>query len=224
MKVVAAYLLAQLGGNAAPAAADITKILSAGAWRGSARSVQGVWAARHAAPRRAARRRARRGCRHAPSSPRRGAVNSGVRARRGAVASDRRCRNRRARGARRELPAAAAEPAADRFPAAPSPHRAGGIDSDAEASAQLLKALEGKDLAAVLAEGQKKLASVPSGGVGGGGAAAAPAAGGKAAAKEEKKEEEEEEIDNGLEWVVPVMKKKSKSCHLCGKNQLTFEH
>ena len=32
MKVVAAYLLAGLGGNAAPSEADIKKILSSGAW------------------------------------------------------------------------------------------------------------------------------------------------------------------------------------------------
>ena len=32
MKVVAAYLLAALGGNAAPSEADIKKILSSGAW------------------------------------------------------------------------------------------------------------------------------------------------------------------------------------------------
>jgi hypothetical protein len=31
MKVIAAYLLAQLGGNASPGAADISKILSSGA-------------------------------------------------------------------------------------------------------------------------------------------------------------------------------------------------
>jgi hypothetical protein len=31
MKIVAAYLLAHLGGNASPAAADINKILSSGA-------------------------------------------------------------------------------------------------------------------------------------------------------------------------------------------------
>ena len=31
MKVIAAYLLAQLGGNASPSAADISKILSSGA-------------------------------------------------------------------------------------------------------------------------------------------------------------------------------------------------
>jgi hypothetical protein len=68
MKVVAAYLLAQLGGNAAPSAGDITKILSAGAWGGGTRMMQGDWAAR------VARRRAHGGvppCAIITSAPRR---------------------------------------------------------------------------------------------------------------------------------------------------------
>ena len=42
MKVVAAYLLAGLGGNAAPSEADIKKILSSGAWglRGASGSMR----------------------------------------------------------------------------------------------------------------------------------------------------------------------------------------
>jgi hypothetical protein len=76
MKVVAAYLLAQLGGNAAPSAGDITKILSAGAWGGGARMghgrrTLGSWAA-HGGRMVGARAT---GCCHAPSSPRRRAVN-----------------------------------------------------------------------------------------------------------------------------------------------------
>ena len=52
MKVVAAYLLAGLGGNAAPSEADIKKILSSGAWRrrgcGASCSMRGC-GGRHAA-------------------------------------------------------------------------------------------------------------------------------------------------------------------------------
>ena len=70
-----------------------------------------------------------------------------------------------------------------------------GIEADAERLDKLVGELNGKSLEELIAEGQEKLATVPSGG----GAAAAPAAaaGGEAApaaeeAKEEKKEEKEE--------------------------------
>ncbi len=63
---------------------------------------------------------------------------------------------------------------------------------------QVLKELNGKDINAVIAEGEKKLASVPSGGAAP--AAAAPAAAAKGAEKKEekkeaKKEEKKEESD-----------------------------
>ncbi len=74
-----------------------------------------------------------------------------------------------------------------------------GVDCDAEKAKLVVKELAGKDVEELIAAGQEKLASVPSGG----GAAAAPAAaaaGGAApaAAKEEKKEEPEEESDDDM--------------------------
>ena len=55
--------------------------------------------------------------------------------------------------------------------------------------------VEGKDIAELIAEGSKKLASVPSGGGGcGGGGGGAAAAAAPAAAKEEVVEEEEEDM------------------------------
>lgn len=64
--------------------------------------------------------------------------------------------------------------------------RAHSIQADEERLSVLIKELEGKDVNEVIAEGSKKLASVPSGG-----AAPAAAAGGAAAggAAEEKKED-----------------------------------
>uniref|UniRef100_A0A914W9Q7 Large ribosomal subunit protein P2 n=1 Tax=Plectus sambesii TaxID=2011161 RepID=A0A914W9Q7_9BILA len=74
---------------------------------------------------------------------------------------------------------------------------AGGLDVDMEDANKVVDALSGKSVEELIKEGQKKLASVPSGG---GAAAAAPAAAAKPAAaaeakpaKEEKKEESEEE-------------------------------
>eukprot|EP00976_Prorocentrum_cordatum_P106586 1194483-Prorocentrum_minimum.AAC.5 len=58
---------------------------------------------------------------------------------------------------------------------------------------KLFAELEGKDLAELIAEGTKKLASVPSGGGGGGGAAPAAGGGAAAAAKAPEPEPEEEE-------------------------------
>jgi large subunit ribosomal protein LP2 len=76
-----------------------------------------------------------------------------------------------------------------------------GVESDEAQLKALFSALEGKDLAAVIAEGQGKLASMPSVAVGG----AAPAASGAAAAaggaekkEEKKKEEEKEESDDDM--------------------------
>jgi large subunit ribosomal protein LP2 len=57
---------------------------------------------------------------------------------------------------------------------------------------QVVKELNGKDINAVIAEGEKKLASVPSGGAAAP-AAAAPAAAAAGGKKEEKKEEKKKE-------------------------------
>ena len=54
--------------------------------------------------------------------------------------------------------------------------------------------VEGKDIAALIEEGNAKLASVPSGGGGGGGDAGGGDAGGGEAKKEEVVEEEEEDM------------------------------
>jgi len=73
-----------------------------------------------------------------------------------------------------------------------------GIESDSEKVGIIVKELAGKNLEALIAEGNSKLASVPSGGAapaaaaGGGAAAAAP----EAAAVEEKEEEKEESDDD----------------------------
>ena len=66
-----------------------------------------------------------------------------------------------------------------------------GIEYDAEKGKKVVSELAGKDLESLIAEGSKKLATMPSGG---GGAAAAPAA----AKKEEKKEEPKEESDDDM--------------------------
>ncbi len=71
-----------------------------------------------------------------------------------------------------------------------------GIESEKDKVSKVISELKGKNLEDVIAEGTKKLASVPSGGGDGGGGAApaAAAAGGavKAEAKAEKKEEKKE--------------------------------
>merc|ERR1711908_185194 len=71
-----------------------------------------------------------------------------------------------------------------------------GIECDSEKVGIVVKELAGKNIEELIAEGNSKLASVPSGG-----GAAAPASGGAAAAeeaKEEKKEEPEEESDDDM--------------------------
>ena len=67
-------------------------------------------------------------------------------------------------------------------------------------SLQVVSELAGKDLESLIAEGSKKLATMPSGGGGGAAAPAAAAAGAAPAAakKEEKKEEPEEESDDDM--------------------------
>merc|ERR1711997_1381283 len=76
-----------------------------------------------------------------------------------------------------------------------------GIDADSEKLDKVIAELKGKSIEELIAEGSKRLASVPSGG----GAAAPAAAGGAAAGgaaaeekKEEKKEEPEEESDDDM--------------------------
>eukprot|EP00238_Polyblepharides_amylifera_P000068 CAMPEP_0196570534 /NCGR_PEP_ID=MMETSP1081-20130531/640_1 /TAXON_ID=36882 /ORGANISM="Pyramimonas amylifera, Strain CCMP720" /LENGTH=107 /DNA_ID=CAMNT_0041887033 /DNA_START=69 /DNA_END=392 /DNA_ORIENTATION=- len=71
-----------------------------------------------------------------------------------------------------------------------------GVEAEDANISKLLKELEGKDLAELMAEGAKQLASVPSGGgavaaSGGGGGGAAAAA---AAPEPEPEEEEEEDV------------------------------
>ncbi|KAK0543543.1 60S acidic ribosomal protein P2 [Tilletia horrida] len=76
------------------------------------------------------------------------------------------------------------------------------IEVDSERLEKLLSEVEGKDISEIIAEGQTKLASVPSGGGGGAAAASSGAAAGGAAAEapkeEEKKEEEKEESDDDM--------------------------
>ena len=76
-----------------------------------------------------------------------------------------------------------------------------GIEADGDRLNTLISELEGKDVAALIAEGSSKLASVPSGGAvaaSGGAAAAGGAPAAAAEAKEEKKEEEKEESDDDM--------------------------
>jgi len=65
-----------------------------------------------------------------------------------------------------------------------------GVKADDSQLDKLLSELSGKDLDQLIADGLKKMSSVPSIGGGGGGGAAAPAAGGAAPAAAAKKEEE----------------------------------
>ncbi|KAJ3302339.1 60S ribosomal protein P2-alpha [Kappamyces sp. JEL0829] len=77
-----------------------------------------------------------------------------------------------------------------------------GIEVDSGRVSSLLSQLEGKDLAEVIAEGNGKLASVPSGGAAVSSGAAPAAGGAAAAAKEEEapaaKEESDEDMGFGL--------------------------
>ncbi|BGP55121.1 hypothetical protein JCM8202_001958 [Rhodotorula sphaerocarpa] len=73
------------------------------------------------------------------------------------------------------------------------------ISVDEERLSKLISELEGKDINEVIAEGSKKLASVPSGGAAPAAAAVGAAAGGDAApAAEKAKEEEKEESDDDM--------------------------
>nr|P02399.1 RecName: Full=Large ribosomal subunit protein P2; AltName: Full=60S acidic ribosomal protein P2; AltName: Full=EL12 [Artemia salina] len=74
-----------------------------------------------------------------------------------------------------------------------------GIECNPSQLQKVMNELKGKDLEALIAEGQTKLASMPTGGApaaAAGGAATAPAAEAKEAKKEEKKEESEEEDED----------------------------
>ncbi|KAI9318973.1 60s acidic ribosomal protein-domain-containing protein [Dichotomocladium elegans] len=73
-----------------------------------------------------------------------------------------------------------------------------GVEAEAERVSALIAALKDKSVAELIAEGQEKLASVPTGGaaVAAGGAAAGGAAAADAPAEEEKEEEKEESDDD----------------------------
>lgn len=73
-----------------------------------------------------------------------------------------------------------------------------GIEVEQDRLSTLLKDLEGKDINELIAEGNTKLASVPSGGAAAATGGAAAAAGGDAAAAEEKEEEAKEESDDDM--------------------------
>ncbi|KAJ9106220.1 60s acidic ribosomal protein P2 [Naganishia friedmannii] len=77
---------------------------------------------------------------------------------------------------------------------------AGGVEADSSRIEKLISELEGKDINQLIAEGQSKLASVPSGGAAASSSAPAAAAGGaaEAAPAEEKKEEAKEESDDDM--------------------------
>ncbi|KAJ9105134.1 60s acidic ribosomal protein P2 [Naganishia cerealis] len=77
---------------------------------------------------------------------------------------------------------------------------AGGVEADSSRIEKLISELEGKDINELIAEGQSKLASVPSGGAAASSSAPAAAAGGaaEAAPAEEKKEEAKEESDDDM--------------------------
>merc|ERR1719231_982121 len=72
-----------------------------------------------------------------------------------------------------------------------------GVSVDKEMLTALFKALEGKNVKDVIAEGSKKLATMPSGGGGGGAAAAGPAAAGAPAEEKKEEKEEQEDVDMG---------------------------
>ncbi|XP_067648977.1 large ribosomal subunit protein P2-like [Haliotis asinina] len=75
-----------------------------------------------------------------------------------------------------------------------------GIEAEKDKVTKVISELKGKNIDELIEEGQKKLASVPTGGVAaaGGGGSAAPAAGGAAEAKKEEKKEESESEDEDM--------------------------
>ncbi|POY74223.1 putative 6-deoxyerythronolide-B synthase [Rhodotorula taiwanensis] len=72
------------------------------------------------------------------------------------------------------------------------------VSVDEERLSKLLAELEGKDINEIIAEGSKKLASVPSGGAAPAAAAGAAAGGATDAPAEKEKEEEKEESDDDM--------------------------
>jgi large subunit ribosomal protein LP2 len=74
---------------------------------------------------------------------------------------------------------------------------AAGVEPNAEKITTVIEALKGKDLAEVIATGNSKLASVPSGGAVSGGAKGASAPG-ASATKEVEPEAEKEESDDDM--------------------------
>lgn len=68
-----------------------------------------------------------------------------------------------------------------------------GVDLDSEKAKKVIDELKGKNIEELIAEGSKKLASVPSGGSAPASSGSAPAAGESKATEEKKQEEEEEE-------------------------------
>ncbi|TNY20005.1 60S acidic ribosomal protein P2 [Rhodotorula diobovata] len=75
---------------------------------------------------------------------------------------------------------------------------AAGASADEERLEKLISELSGKDINEVIAEGSKKLASVPSGGAGPAAAAGGASAGAAAEEKKEEKVEEKEESDDDM--------------------------
>ncbi|KAM9927267.1 hypothetical protein OXX59_002655 [Metschnikowia pulcherrima] len=73
-----------------------------------------------------------------------------------------------------------------------------GVDSEESRISSLLSELEGKSVEDLVAQGNTKLASVPSGGAAASSGSAAAAGGASAEAAEEKEEEAKEESDDDM--------------------------
>ncbi|KAM9900522.1 hypothetical protein OXX79_005086 [Metschnikowia pulcherrima] len=73
-----------------------------------------------------------------------------------------------------------------------------GVDSEESRISALLSELEGKSVEELVAQGNTKLASVPSGGAAASSGSAAAAGGASAEAAEEKEEEAKEESDDDM--------------------------
>ncbi|KAK7683911.1 hypothetical protein QCA50_012882 [Cerrena zonata] len=76
-----------------------------------------------------------------------------------------------------------------------------GVEADESRLSSLLKELEGKDVSELIAEGNTKLASVPTAGAGAAAGGAAATEGGAEEAAEEAKEEAKEESDDDMGFV-----------------------
>ncbi|KXN86585.1 60S acidic ribosomal protein P2 [Leucoagaricus sp. SymC.cos] len=100
---------------------------------------------------------------------------------------------------------------------------AAGIECDNDRLDSLLSELEGKDINELIAEGNSKLASVPSGGAvaaGGGGGAAAAGGAAPAEEKKEEKEEEKEESDDDMGFDNNMLLCEKLSLVLAGKEMM----